>query len=291
MDGFLLVNKPAGPSSYDIVREAKRALGIKRIGHNGTLDPLATGLLVLALGSATRLLPLLPGEPKTYHFGIQFGITTDTLDKSGEIITSGMPIPSRSRVESALSAFQGTFLQKPPLFSAIKINGQRAYKLARQQKKIDIPAKKVTVSSLKLLRHNEKSGTAFFKAECSKGTYVRSLARDLAEYLGSVGFASEIQRTAIGTLKIQDSLTFAEIEKKGRECIIPIASIFAQFPSYKASPSQVKDLLHGRKIHTQIPNSTSIQQLFVYSQQMQLVAVTEKIAANIYHPIKVLGTL
>ena len=145
MNGFLCIDKPKGPSSFDIIRIVRQAIGIKKIGHNGTLDPEATGLLVLALGKATRLLPYLQSEPKTYEFSVQFGKTTDTLDSVGSITEEGKPIPSAGALAGAVGSFQGRIIQKPPLHSAVKIRGKPAYKLARQNKVFDMPQREVTM--------------------------------------------------------------------------------------------------------------------------------------------------
>ena len=285
MNGFLCIDKPKGPSSFDIIRIIRQATGIQKIGHNGTLDPEATGLLVLALGKATRLLPYLHSEPKTYEFSIQFGKTTDTLDSVGSVTEEGKPIPSVKALADAVESFQGRIIQKPPLHSAVKIKGKPAYKLARQKKIFDMPEREVTIHSLQLLRYNEKKGEAFLQAVCSKGTYVRSLARDIALKMDTIGYASSIRRTAAGDFNVQNSATIDNVQKDSRKHIVPVKRAFASFPSYKASPVQIKDLSHGCEI--EVDNSDNSPVLFIYSPEEEIIAVTENSSPSKYHPVKV----
>lgn len=285
MNGFLCIDKPKGPSSFDIIRIVRQAIGIKKIGHNGTLDPEATGLLVLALGKATRLLPYLQSEPKTYEFSVQFGKTTDTLDSVGSITEEGKPIPSAGALAEAVGSFQGRIVQKPPLHSAVKIRGKPAYKLARQNKVFDMPQREVTIHSLQLLRYNKEKGQAFLQAVCSKGTYIRSLARDIALKMGTVGYASSIRRVAAGDFSVQNAATIDNIQKDSQKHIVPVNRAFASFPSYMASPLQIKALSHGNEI--EVDNNDNSPVLFVYSQKKELIAVAENSSQSRYHPVKV----
>lgn len=285
MNGFLCIDKPKGPSSFDIIRIVRQAIGIKKIGHNGTLDPEATGLLVLALGKTTRLLPYLQSEPKTYEFSVQFGKTTDTLDSVGSITEEGKPIPSVKALAGAVGSFQGRIIQKPPLHSAVKIRGKPAYKLARQNKVFDIPEREVTIHSLQLLRYNKEKGEAFLQAVCSKGTYIRSLARDIALKTGTIGYASSIRRTAAGDFSVQNAATIDNIQKDSRKHIVPVNRAFASFPSYIASPLQINELSHGNAI--EVDNNDNSPVLFIYSTEKELIAVAENSSQSKYHPVKV----
>lgn len=285
MNGFLYIDKPKGPSSFDIIRIVRQATGIKKIGHNGTLDPEATGLLVLALGKATRLLPYLQSEPKTYEFSVQFGKTTDTLDSVGSVTEEGKPIPSAGALAGAVESFQGRIIQTPPLYSAVKIKGKPAYKLARQNKVFDMPQREVTIHSLQLLGYDKEKGEAFFRAACSKGTYIRSLARDIALKTGTIGYASSIRRVAAGDFSVQDAATIDNVQKDSQKHIVPVNRAFASLPSYMASPLQIKELSHGNEI--EVDNNDNSPVLFVYSQKKELIAVAESSSQSRYHPVKV----
>jgi tRNA pseudouridine55 synthase len=204
--GFLLINKKIGITSFDVIRNLRRSIGIKKMGHAGTLDPMATGLLVIAVDQATRILNHVPTSTKTYRFGIQFGETRDTDDSDGDVLESGFRTPSQEEFEAALPKFTGEISQVPPKYSAVKIDGKRAYDLARQGEDVVIKPRNVTISYLKLLEFNTERGEAICEALCSTGTYVRSLARDIAESLNSGAYASSIHRTTVGEFKIEDAV-------------------------------------------------------------------------------------
>ncbi len=285
MNGFLCVDKPQGVSSFYIIKTARKSLNIRKIGHNGTLDPGASGLLILAVGKATRLVSYIPSEPKTYMFSIQFGTLTTTLDSEGDIVEQGKPIPTESALSEAIKSFTGEIIQKPPAFSAIKIKGTRAYKLARKNEPVDIPERTVTISSLTLLNYDIKKGEASLKVECSKGTYVRSLARDIAEKAGTIGYASSIHRTAINGFNVSDAASMEELQHNAAKLIIPVDSMLASLPSYSATPSQIKTISHGNEIKVEKSENSAI--LFIYDSIKEIIAVAEKVSYNTYHPIKV----
>jgi tRNA pseudouridine55 synthase len=285
LNGFLCVDKPQGFSSFGIIKLTRKALGIRKIGHSGTLDPNASGLLLIAIGKATRLLPFVPSEPKTYLFTIQFGAVTDTLDSEGDIIEQGKPIPAENSLSEAITSFTGEIKQTPPSFSAIKIKGTPAYKLARENKSVDIPERTVTISSLKLLDYDMKKGEASLEVECSKGTYVRSLARDIAEKAGTVGYASSIRRTAINGTHVKDAATLEDIQQNIKKFIIPVERMLEHFPSYIATSLQIEKISHGNEIKVDKPENSAI--LFIYDSIKEIIAVAEKVSQNTYHPIKV----
>ncbi len=286
MNGFLFVDKPKGPSSFDIIRIARRALGVKKIGHSGTLDPAATGLLILAVGKATRLLPYLPSEPKAYHFSIQFGSVTDTLDSAGTICEQGKPFPEKAVLVESLKLFHGKILQKPPLYSAVKVDGKRAYKLARQKQDITLAAREIIIHSLKMVNYNEKNGEAQCITECSKGTYIRSLACNIAEKAGTIGYASSIRRTAINDFLVDDAVSVDELDNNIATKLIPVNTIFSEYPSYCASTSEIERISHGHDITTDTSAGNNF--LFVYNSMQELIAVTKNISTHRYHPVKVL---
>ena len=194
--GFLALDKPAGLSSHGCVARVRRAYHVKRVGHGGTLDPAVTGVLPIALGPATRLLPYLPGE-KAYRAAIQLGIRTDTDDLQGTVLAVQSPPSALSRpeLEAALAPFRGTIQQRPPAFSAVHVQGQRAYALARAGEPVVLAPRAVTLHQLDLLSWDAESGVLELEIHCSAGTYIRSLARDLGEALGCGAALAHLRRT------------------------------------------------------------------------------------------------
>lgn len=208
-DGFLLINKPAGITSHDVVNIARKKLGIKKIGHAGTLDPMATGLLILGVGKATKKLGTLIGLPKTYEAEITLGATSTTDDKEGEIKdlrnkNDNLQIPTDEEIMRAIKKFTGEQEQMPPAFSALKINGKRAYKIARQGGTPELKPRKITVYELKLNSYNYP--LISLTCNVSSGTYIRSLARDIGKELGTGGYLSKLCRTSIGKYKIDGAI-------------------------------------------------------------------------------------
>ncbi len=193
--GFVVIDKPAGLTSHDCVNRLRKVFGIKKIGHSGTLDPLVTGVLPLAIGNATRLMPYLIGS-KGYTGTIQLGTTTNTDDMQGEIIKSMIwPLMSENDMNNLLEDFRGEILQKPPIFSSVHIKGERAYIKARKGEKFDLIPKKVTINKLNLISWKPSKGELLVKVDCSTGTYIRSLARDIGAKIGCGGCLKRLRRT------------------------------------------------------------------------------------------------
>lgn len=193
--GFVVIDKPAGLTSHDCVNRLRKVFGIKKIGHSGTLDPSVTGVLPIAIGDATRLISFLQGS-KAYTGIIQLGRTTNTDDMQGEIIESKvLPLISEIEINSLLDSFRGEILQKPPIFSSVHINGERAYKKARKGEKFDMVPKKVTINKLNLINWSQRKGELSVDVDCSTGTYIRSLARDIGEKIGCGGYLKKLRRT------------------------------------------------------------------------------------------------
>jgi len=193
--GFVVIDKPAGLTSHDCVNRLRKVFGIKKIGHTGTLDPLVTGVLPIAIGNATRLISYLQGS-KAYTGIIQLGDATNTDDMQGEIIESrNWPLISENEINSLLENFRGEILQKPPIFSSVHIKGERAYKKARKGEKFDLPPKKVTINKLNLISWSQERGELLVEVDCSTGTYIRSLARDIGDKIGCGGYLKKLRRT------------------------------------------------------------------------------------------------
>lgn len=215
INGIININKPEGYSSSDVVIKIRnfitRQTGFRhKVGHLGTLDPLATGVLPVAVGNATKLFDCYLTKTKTYVAEIFFGATTETLDREGEKIFSDIPfvMPEASKIISTLESFLGKIIQTPPMFSAIKIQGKRAYKLARDGKFVEMPKREIEIFDIKLL--DIADDTIKFETTCSSGTYIRSLVRDIAEKLGTIGYMSSLVRTKAGEFTLEDSITMDE---------------------------------------------------------------------------------
>lgn len=211
LNGILLVDKPTGWTSHDVVARARRLTGQRRMGHTGTLDPMATGLLVLCLGQATRLVEYMAGHEKRYQGVIALGTTTTTDDAEGSVLEV-RPVPSldQSAIEARLSRFRGTIEQRPPLFSAVHVAGKRAYELARAGKAVELPARSVVVREL--TGQLMSPMTLAVDVRCSAGTYVRSLARDLGEAIGCGGHLAALRRLQCGPFRAEDATTLAALE-------------------------------------------------------------------------------
>lgn len=212
MQGLLNLNKPAGFTSHDCVARVRRLLGLKRVGHGGTLDPLATGVLPIALGTATRLLPYLPTE-KAYRATIRFGITTTTEDLAGEVLTqTACPQLELQQVQAALPSFLGQIPQVPPMYSAVQVQGQRLYNLARRGETVEVPTRIVEILSLTVLAWRTGDYPELeLEVGCGPGTYIRSLARDLGQVLGPGATLAALTRTASCGLRLADSLTLDQL--------------------------------------------------------------------------------
>lgn len=210
--GVLLIDKPQGISSHDAVLDVRRMTKQRSIGHCGTLDPLATGLLVLCLGRATKVSRFLTDRDKTYDAKIHFGLTSTTYDSEGvepDAISKEVPLLSQADILSLLSEFQGTFLQKVPAYSSVRVNGTRLYKHARRGEVVETPEREVTISNIELLQYEEPF--LRIRVECGKGTYIRTLAHMLGERIGCGGYLANLRRLTTGTLSVDDAVSLEQV--------------------------------------------------------------------------------
>ena len=246
MDGFLLIDKPKGITSHGVVDRIRKLLGIRKVGHSGSLDPHATGLLILGIGKATRFLPFLMDLPKTYLATFRLGVLTDTLDLTGEVLVrKDVPPLTREKVEQALRKFRGEIDQAPPAYSAKKIQGKRLYELAREGVLVSPGKKRVTIYELELL--NMEPERLFLRTRVSKGTYIRSLARDIAEALGTVGVVEELRRVAIGPFRVEEA-TPLEDEETLRERILPVDEGLRHLGRVILKPRGVVRFVNGNRV-------------------------------------------
>jgi tRNA pseudouridine55 synthase len=248
--GLLLVDKPAGPTSHDVVAIARRALGTRRVGHTGTLDPFATGLLVVCVGSATRLVEFLTGLPKRYLAGVRLGIRTTTDDPEGEVeaTSDSWRTLTRPDVERALEPLRGPIQQTPPRFSAKKVAGEPAYALARRGEDVVLAPIAVEIHALDLLAWNPPH--LELDVRCSAGTYVRTLARDLGERLGTGAHLTSLRRTEVGSFRVDDALDLDGLHDAGtveRAWIRP-ADALAHLPRVRIGAEDAERLAHGQSV-------------------------------------------
>lgn len=256
-DGLLLVDKDPGFTSHDAVQKVRRLLKQKKIGHCGTLDPDATGLLLLTLGTATRLTRFLIRAPKVYEGAIRFGIVTDTYDASGKILSEAAPEAvaalSREAVEEAMRRFEGEIAQKTPPYSAKKVQGVKYYELARRGEEVPDESKEVTIYEFAPLGGLE-DGTLRFRLGCSSGTYARGLAHDLGEALGVGAHLSALRRTRIGSFRVEDAVSVARVEEIAQtgdgagSAWIPFDQIPLPFGEVTADPQQEHRISHGQTV-------------------------------------------
>jgi tRNA pseudouridine55 synthase len=243
LDGVLLLDKPVGPSSTTVLQAVKKQLGAKKAGHAGTLDPLASGLLPLLFGEATKFAQFGLDAPKEYQARIRLGIATDTGDAEGTVTGRSAVAVDDSRVAQALTGFKGSILQTPPMYSALKREGQPLYKLAREGRSVERVPRKVEIHELELLGRG--SDTLDLRIRCSKGTYVRQLAVDLGAALGTVAHLAALRRTRVGRLRIEDAVAFDALPALGPAALKPVDCLLEELPRLDLETPQASQFLSG----------------------------------------------
>ncbi|MGZ5385181.1 MAG: tRNA pseudouridine(55) synthase TruB [Acidimicrobiia bacterium] len=247
-EGLLVIDKPSGPTSHDIVAKVRRATGVKRVGHAGTLDPLATGVVVIGIGRATRLLRYVQESHKEYIAGIRFGIATDTLDADGrEISRRPMPLTA-GQVAGALSGFRGNIQQTPPMVSAIQVGGRRLHEMARAGEEIERQPRPVEVFSVEVVGfEGGEFPLAKIAVECSKGTYVRVLADDIAKVLGGRAHVESLRRTRVGSFGLDLALTVEDLDR-WESSLLPLVAAVGPMPRLVVDDDQRQRTTHGRTL-------------------------------------------
>jgi len=250
MDGVIIIDKPQDFTSFDVVAVMRRLCSQKKIGHTGTLDPMATGVLPLLLGKATRAAPLLEDTNKEYEAGFQLGYSTDTQDSTGKTLKeSDVPV-TREQLEAVLPAFRGDILQTPPMYSAVQKDGQRLYALARQGIEVERDARPITIYKLELNEYNESTRSGSLTVRCSKGTYIRTICADIGEQLGAFGVMSSLRRTAAAGFFLADAVTLEEartLSEQGTlaQRVLPTEHLFRSRPAVRVSPAQAQRFGNG----------------------------------------------
>ena len=313
-DGALVIDKPQGKTSHDVVDAVRHLAGFRQIGHLGTLDPLATGVLVLLLGRATRLVQFYAGRRKRYTAGFRFGFATDTYDSDGQAQgPDTAPALERATLENLAASRVGRFPQTPPSFSAKKVKGRPAYELARKNQPVELKPIEVELFEFRLI---EIAGSiARFSIECSSGTYVRSLAHEMGQKLGCGAHLAEITRTAVGEFSLEQGVKLEELAEAARagkftDYLIRLEHLLPNFPRVNVLPIVERRVRHGTKFNVMLaqlqpgrsepPPGAASQldggeprppRLRVFSQQNSLIAIAEAVVPRTYQPIVVFEPL
>src|SRR5437899_5920341 len=307
-DGALVVDKPQGKTSHDVVEAVRHLAGFRQIGHLGTLDPLATGVLVLLLGRATRLVQFYTGRRKRSLAGYRFGFATDTYDADGEAQGPDSPAQLDAALLEKLAAERlGLFQQTPPPFSAKKVQGRPAYELARKKQPFELKPVEVEIFEYKLV--GMEASLARFSIECSSGTYIRSLAHEMGEKLGCGAHLAEIVRTAVGEFSLEQAIRLEELSQakkdgKFESCLIPLEHLLPNFPRTNVLPVLEKKIRHGGKFNimpsqlkpgrVELPPGATTHldteeaqppRLRVFSQDNKLIAIAEAVVPRTYQPV------
>ena len=313
-DGALVIDKPKGKTSHDVVDAVRRLAGFRQVGHLGTLDPLATGVLVLLLGRATRLVRFYSGRRKRYSAGFRFGFATDTYDSDGEAQgPDAAPLLDRAMLESLAAERIGRFDQIPPSFSAKKVHGRPAYELARKKQAVDLKPVEVELFEYKLTE--TENSVARFMIECSSGTYIRSLAHEMGQKVGCGAHLAEITRLAVGEFSMEQAVKLEELAEaaqagKFANYLIRIENLLPSFPRANVLPVVERRVRHGSKFNVTVaqirpgrmeppPGATSqldageatAPRLRVFNQQDKLIAIAEAVVPRTYQPVVVFEPL
>ena len=250
MNGIIIINKPLGKTSHDMVSFMRRVTGIKKIGHTGTLDPMAEGVLPICIGKATKAADMLTADDKGYRAQLVLGMTTDTLDSEGDILSECEVKCTREEIENVIKSFTGEVEQIPPMFSAIKQNGKKLYELARKGIEVERKPRKITINKIDILEIDTKNNTVTIDVDCSKGTYIRTLCEDIGTKLGVGAYMNTLVRTKSGIFNIKDAMTTKDIErlsKQGKltDSIKSVDSVFGNLDSIYLNEKQTKSVLNG----------------------------------------------
>ena len=263
LGGVLTVDKPAGWTSHDVVNRVRRLAGLRQVGHAGTLDPMATGVLVVCLGRATRLLEYLTGQPKIYLAEVTLGVATNTYDAEGDIVSS-QPAPalSAAQIEQALTPLRGQIMQRPPAFSALKRDGVPLYQRARAGETLEIAPRPAMVYELTLL--HAAGPILRLRVRCGAGTYVRSLAHDLGQALGCGAHLSALRRSAVGGFTVENALTLEQLAGEGalRAALQPADTAVAHLPRVEVSAAEATRLLHGQTVAASAPEQPAVARAY-----------------------------
>ena len=282
MNGILLVDKPADWTSHDVVSKLRGVLGERRMGHSGTLDPMATGLLVVFAGRATRAVSFSENHTKCYEAHLRLGLTTDTQDTTGTVLSRAERAVSRAELEAVLPQFRGDILQVPPMYSALKVDGKKLYEIARRGGEVAREARPITIGELTVL--GEVDGDYVLRVRCSKGTYIRTLCHDIGAALGCGGVMSALRRTAVGGYRVEDAHTMDELCALPREAaqrlLLPVDSLWPDAPQVTIGAKAERLARCGNPFTLSAPDGT--YRIYAASGEFLLLAqVTDGTAVTI----------
>jgi tRNA pseudouridine55 synthase len=286
-DGLLVVDKHAGPTSHDVVNRLRRLFATKRVGHAGTLDPPATGILLVGLERATRILQFLQSLPKTYRAEVAFGSTTSTQDATGTVLEERPCSFGLDDLRGAAATMVGEIRQIPPMVSAVRVGGERLYRAARRGEQVERPARAVTVYALDVFGFDANAWEATIDVRCSSGTYVRTLAADIGERLGCGAHLRALRRTAVGSLGEADAVTVAQLEEMDadarRAAILPMETALRDYESVTVSGDELRAVGHGRSLGDPDPDSggTEGTPVAVLDPEGRLLAVYRRQGAGL----------
>jgi tRNA pseudouridine55 synthase len=294
MDGVFIIDKSSGMTSHDVVARVRRIIGQKRVGHAGTLDPMATGVLPVVVGRATRLVEYLAEADKAYRAVLVLGATSDTYDREGSVLpVPGASLPEREAIEQALAGFRGEIEQVPPMHSALKVGGKRLYELAREGKEVERAARRVEISRLEIEAYKPPLLQLF--VECSKGTYVRSLAHDLGAALGTGAYLDGLVRTRVGAFSLDEAITLEGLEgafeqETWQESLRPPESILAGWPLYHVDSEKARAIAQGKAVALEEGERGTERMAAVKGPTGDLLAVVEwNGVTGLWQPRKVFG--
>jgi tRNA pseudouridine55 synthase len=302
VSGVLIIDKPAGLTSHDVVARVRRTLGLRQVGHFGTLDPFATGVLPVSVGKATRFAQFYLKSRKAYAGTVRFGFSTDTYDSTGQSTSESLPVVlERETLERIFREFTGRLMQTPPPFSAKHVGGVRAYELARQQKPVSLAPVEVEIYALELLGIEQQD--VRFAVECSGGTYVRSLAHDLGQKLHCGAYLADLRRTGVAEFKESQAVTLDRLaemveEKRLEECLVRLEALLPEFPELVVRGRQEVGVRHGHAF--ELAQSTRVGRganasrspvaalLKILNPERRLIAIARHVEGSVYHPHLVL---
>jgi len=286
--GVLIVDKPAGMTSHDVVARIRRLASERSVGHLGTLDPMATGVLPLVLGRMTRLAQFYAASEKSYEGAIRFGFATDSYDADGEPTGEPQPVGlTLEQVRAAAVGFRGSIQQMPPPFSAKKVGGVPAYKLARKKKEVELKPIQVEIREFEIL--GLEGDRATFRAHVASGTYLRSVAHDLGQLLGVGAHLASLRRTRVGEFELEDAHTLEQIEQADdveKLCVHP-RRILPEFPSVTATEENLARIRNGMAVN--LPEMSRAPLVKVFAGQAELVCIASRVAGTLFHPKVVLA--
>lgn len=254
MNGIVIVDKPQGWTSQDVTARLRRVFGTRRIGHGGTLDPMATGVLPVFVGRATRAVEFFEHAEKTYETVLLLGKKTDTQDVTGTVLEERAADVTKSQVEEVLTRFRGEIMQVPPMYSALKVNGQKLYELARKGKQVERQPRPVTVYELTVLSF--ENNRLSLRVRCSKGTYIRTLCEDIGEALGCLGCMEALRRTQAGEYRLEDAVALEDLLESStpESCLRGMDTMFARYPAVKLTANQEKRCHNGNSFTRPMPD-------------------------------------